>query len=244
MSSVVPLVPSYYEKYTHFTTEIPADDILIRLQEIFVDNDQIDMKESSSYSLTCTLYEDYLNVEFDVNIFQADSKSFIVEFQKASGDVSLFNNIYRTTKARFLGIDIGRPNFNNKSSDYVQIDEETIKLLLKMVKSEYVDESYGGLKIIASAACHADNHEILAKNIIPLMPILNLDANRAQCVAFILLKLSKIKQIFSDYMMESIVQVLATSKFSEVKRILIQTIMIIDPRNVDYSVIVDLLEDD
>ena len=113
MSTSVPELPSYFEKYTSFeisNTRNP-EDIFKKMEETATDLEGFAC-ESKANEWFVTLFErtdSYEQVRIAMNLFVKQDGKYLLEIQRRRGDSFKFNKAFRIIKSKMLNLPIESP---------------------------------------------------------------------------------------------------------------------------------------
>jgi hypothetical protein len=113
MSTPVPELPSYFEKFTSFEVSIPRspEDIFKKMEET-ADNFEGFTYESNANKWFVTLFErsdSEERVKIAMNLFVKQDGKYLLEIQRRRGDSFKFNTAYRIIKSKMLNLPLESP---------------------------------------------------------------------------------------------------------------------------------------
>jgi len=147
------LVPVWIEPYTTVYCVAPAAVVLSTLHSILLQQNVDCQVKHSKYKIKCTTYRNGVScLKFTARVFSTEEnrKRYALEFQRRSGDVIHFNEVFRHTKKQMVAHNMIEKAKSTSSSEgsssaplecQVSLDDtkQTIGCLLNMMSSKYVD---------------------------------------------------------------------------------------------------------
>jgi hypothetical protein len=160
-------VPIYVDRnYSFSSTASPSvifDSLMHTLNELGVDFEYQYLKNK----IKGVCYPNNIPCSFRIHVFRA-SESFLVEFQRRSGDVVAFSKFY----SQFLATNSGSKCKQGAAkqgvravatdSSTVTLDSSTVQTLVRMSSSECLDVQREGLRTLASCLASESNRKVLS----------------------------------------------------------------------------------
>jgi len=159
----VPKLPNYYERHSSFQSSKQPIDILQALSRFFTEENIEHDCNAQKYKIKAVVFVRNIRCGFVVKVYKSPSRNrFVVEFQRRSGCVVAFRDFYtRTLCALGDVVSDKKPDKRMAELDafasaagqlaHVDLDAETISILLAMANDENPELEVEAMRILARA---------------------------------------------------------------------------------------------
>jgi len=151
-------VPCHLDK-THFCTTQSCNLVFSSLSNILTKL-HVDFEvQHSKNKIRGVCHPENIPCSFVVNVFQG-KENFVVEFQRRSGCVVQFSNFYNEVLTSFMNTDT-QPAVRKAEKQESNLDEPTLKNLVRMACSELVDVQREGLRVLTNCLTTSESNKKL-----------------------------------------------------------------------------------